>query len=126
LGLVEIVPVAEELIRSDPIKLPCFGPRLATLDFGWDHPSAAVDTASATRWKAPASHARPIQVGGPQHARRQCEVSRRLVSVEAGIMDMLDRMKSGRLRVFSTLTAWFEEFRLYHRSTARWSSCRTF
>lgn len=38
-------------------------------------------------------------VGGPQHARRECEVSRGLVSVEAGIMDILDRMKSGRCGV---------------------------
>ncbi|QEL19331.1 hypothetical protein PX52LOC_06399 [Limnoglobus roseus] len=35
--------------------------------------------------------------------------------VEAGIMEMLDRMQTGRLKVFSTLTEWFEEFRMYHR-----------
>lgn len=35
--------------------------------------------------------------------------------VEAGIMDMLDRMRTGRLKVFSTLGEWFEEFRMYHR-----------
>lgn len=35
--------------------------------------------------------------------------------VEAGIADMLDRMQTGRLRVFSHLNDWFEEFRLYHR-----------
>jgi len=34
---------------------------------------------------------------------------------EAGVMDMLDRMKTGRLFVFSNLSEWFEEFRLYHR-----------
>ena len=34
---------------------------------------------------------------------------------EAGVMDMLDRMQTGRLKVFSTLREWFEEFRLYHR-----------
>jgi hypothetical protein len=37
------------------------------------------------------------------------------VSVEAGLMEMLDRMQSGRFKVFSTLLPWFEEFRLYHR-----------
>ncbi|TIV89840.1 MAG: terminase, partial [Mesorhizobium sp.] len=41
------------------------------------------------------------------------------VSVEAGLMDMLDRMQSGRLKVFSTLAAWFEEFRLYHRKNGQ-------
>lgn len=36
-------------------------------------------------------------------------------SVEAGITEMFDRMQTGRFMVFSHLTEWFEEFRLYHR-----------
>lgn len=36
-------------------------------------------------------------------------------SVEAGVMDMLDRMQTGRWKVFSTCGGWFDEFRLYHR-----------
>ena len=39
--------------------------------------------------------------------------------VEAGLMDMLDRMHTGRLKVFSHLTEWFEEFRLYHRKDGK-------
>lgn len=35
--------------------------------------------------------------------------------LEAGILEMLERMQTGRLKVFSTLNEWFEEFRLYHR-----------
>lgn len=35
--------------------------------------------------------------------------------VEAGVSEMLTRMQTMRLRVFSHLTDWFEEFRLYHR-----------
>lgn len=35
--------------------------------------------------------------------------------VEAGVMEMLERMETGRLKVFSHLNDWFEEFRLYHR-----------
>ncbi len=35
--------------------------------------------------------------------------------VEAGIMMMLDRMKTGRLKVFSSCTGWLNEFRGYHR-----------
>jgi len=35
--------------------------------------------------------------------------------LEAGIMDMLDRMHTGRLKVFANLEQWFEEARLYHR-----------
>lgn len=36
-------------------------------------------------------------------------------SVEAGLMQMLDRMLSGRFKVFRTCGAWLEERRLYHR-----------
>lgn len=35
--------------------------------------------------------------------------------VEAGVSEMLQRMQTGRWRVFSTCSAWLEEFRLYHR-----------
>lgn len=35
--------------------------------------------------------------------------------VEAGILDMIDRMQTGRLKVFRTCTEWFEEYRMYHR-----------
>ena len=37
------------------------------------------------------------------------------VSVEAGLMDMPDRMQTGRFKVFKHLNDWWEEFRLYHR-----------
>ena len=37
------------------------------------------------------------------------------VSVEAGLMDMLTRMQTGKFKVFKELNDWFEEFRLYHR-----------
>lgn len=39
--------------------------------------------------------------------------------VEAGLMEMLDRMQTGRLKVFSTLNDWFEEFRMYHRKDGK-------
>jgi hypothetical protein len=35
--------------------------------------------------------------------------------LEAGISEMLDRMMTGRWKVFSTCALWLEEFRLYHR-----------
>lgn len=38
---------------------------------------------------------------------------------EAGIMEMLDRMRTGRLKVASTCSQWFEEFRLYHRKDGK-------
>ena len=36
-------------------------------------------------------------------------------SVEAGLMDMLDRMQTGRWKVFNTCGTWLEERRMYHR-----------
>lgn len=39
--------------------------------------------------------------------------------VEAGVMEMLERMQTGRLKVFSHLADWFEEFRMYHRKDGR-------
>lgn len=39
--------------------------------------------------------------------------------VEAGLMEMLERMMSGRFKVFSHLNEWFEEFRLYHRDNGK-------
>ena len=39
--------------------------------------------------------------------------------VEAGLMAMLDRMQTGRLKVFSHLNDWFDEFNLYHRADGK-------
>jgi phage terminase large subunit-like protein len=35
--------------------------------------------------------------------------------VEAGISEMLERMQTGRWKVFTTCAAWLAEFRMYHR-----------
>lgn len=40
-------------------------------------------------------------------------------SVEAGVMEMLDRMQTGRWKVFKTCTGWIDEFRLYHRKDGK-------
>jgi len=39
--------------------------------------------------------------------------------VEAGVLEMLDRMQTGRFKVFSHLSEFFEEFRLYHRKDGK-------
>jgi hypothetical protein len=41
------------------------------------------------------------------------------ISVEAGLMEMLTRMQTGRFKVFADLLNWFEEFRLYHRKDGK-------
>jgi hypothetical protein len=35
--------------------------------------------------------------------------------LEAGVSEMLERMETGRFKVFAHLEEWFAEFRLYHR-----------
>ena len=39
--------------------------------------------------------------------------------VEAGVLEILDLMKTGRWKVFSHLGDWFEEFRTYHRKDGK-------
>jgi Terminase RNaseH-like domain/Terminase large subunit, T4likevirus-type, N-terminal len=39
--------------------------------------------------------------------------------VEAGVNEMLDRMLTGRWKVFAHLNDWFDEFRMYHRKDGR-------
>lgn len=39
--------------------------------------------------------------------------------VEPALMEMLERFRTGRLKVFSNLTPWFEEFRRYHRKKGK-------
>ncbi len=159
LGSGRIFPVAEEEIAVAPFRLPAFWPRIGALDFGWDHPSAAVELAWDTEadvvyvtkairgsQQTPAMQAITLKPWGawlpwawPRDGRRETlegagiALARQYgehglnmlgshaqfpdgsVSVEAGLMDMLDRMQTGRFKVFSTLAEWFEEFRLYHR-----------
>ena len=40
-------------------------------------------------------------------------------AIEVGIMEMLQRMESGRFKVFSTQMDWFEELRMYHRKEGK-------
>jgi hypothetical protein len=159
LGSGRIFPVAEELIKVPPFMLPKYWPRIGALDFGWDHPSAAVELAWDTEsdivyvakchrasHQSPAMQAITLKPWGawlpwawPRDGRREtlegagialakqygehglnmlgthAQFSDGSVSVEAGIMEMLDRMQSGRFKVFDTLNDWFDEFRLYHR-----------
>lgn len=159
LGSGRIFPVAEDLIACEPFRLPRYWPRLGALDFGWDHPSAAIELAWDTEadvvhvskacrasqqtpamqtltlkpwgewlpWAWPrdgrretlegagVALARQYSAHGLNMLSRHAQFPDGSVSVEAGLMEMLDRMQSGRFKVFSTLLPWFEEFRLYHR-----------
>lgn len=159
LGSGRIFPIEEELITCAPFKIPPHWPRLCALDFGVDHPTAAVwlawdrDTDSVYVYDGyrnsggtVAAHAAAVRMKGktipvawPHDGLQRDKVSCRPLAeiykrdhglnmlphkaefegggygVEAGLAMMLDRMETGRFKVFSHLTQWFEEFRLYHR-----------
>jgi hypothetical protein len=163
LGSGRIFPLDEETLKVAPFRLPPFWPRIGALDFGWDHPSAAVeiafdrdtDTVYVTKayratQQSPAMQAislRPwgkwlpwawprdgnretLEGAGVALARQYREHGLNMldgharftdgsVSVEAGLMVMLDRMQTNRMYVFDTLVDWFEEFRLYHRADGK-------
>lgn len=164
-----IFPVAESRISCAAFSIPAIWPQLGALDFGWDHPTAAVKLAwdrdqdvvyitavYRQREATPIIHAAALKPWGErlpwawphdglQHDKGSgyqlaeqyrlqglqmlaenakfeertddTKVSR--TSVEAGLMEMLDRMQTGRLKVFSHLMEWFEEFRLYHRKDGK-------
>ncbi len=158
LGSGRVFPVVEELITVDPFAVPSHWAQIAALDFGWDHPTAAVQLAwdrdadvvyvgacYRMRERTPLEHCVSLTPWGehllwawPQDAYQRDKRAGGTLrddyqrhglnmlqshatfpdggnSVEAGIMDMLTRMQSGRLKVFSHLADWFDEFRMYHR-----------
>ncbi len=163
LGSGRIFPVAEEAISVAGFAIPAHWPQIGALDFGWDHPTAAVKLAwdrdadvvyvthaYRVREATPIMHAAALKPWGAflpwawphdglQHDKGSGEQLAELYrkqgmlmlperaqyegergsGVEAGLMDMLDRMESSRLRVFENLNDWFEEFRLYHRKDGR-------
>jgi len=49
------------------------------------------------------------------YARNGLKLTKADNAVEAGLMQMLERMQQGKLKVFNTLEAWKHEFRLYQR-----------
>lgn len=169
LGSGRIFPVAEEVIRENAIAMPAHWPRIAGMDFGYDHPTAVAwmawdrDTDTVhlydvyrVREATPVIHASAIRAkgawipvswphdgnndtaAGPNlaHQYRKLEVAMLPDkathppadgekegtggnSVEAGLMDMLDRMQTGRFKVAMHLNDWWEEYRLYHRKDGK-------
>lgn len=170
LGSGRIFPIPEEDIREPVLSLPKHWARIGGIDFGWDHPTAAVwlaydrdtDTVHVydcyrKREATPVIHAATINSKGKwipfawphdglQHDKgsgeQLAEQYRKLGvkmlkdkathapekgkpegsggnGVEAGLMDMLDRMQTGRFKVAAHLHDWFEEFRLYHRDEGK-------
>ena len=159
-----IFPVDESKIIIDPVEIKDHWPRIAAIDFGWDHPTAvvwcAVDRDEDVFYvydchreskASPSIHAQAIRsrphfipiayphdgnrrdsMGNPgladQYRNLGCNFllehfsnppalgdNKGSNSIEEGIMAMLQSMEAGNFKVFSTLSNWFEEFRMYHR-----------
>jgi phage terminase large subunit-like protein len=162
LGSGRVFPVAQDVIACEPIAIPKHWKRIGGMDFGWDHPFAAVEIAynadadvvyvtktyrqrettpiihaasikgwwRAMPWSWPHDGMNHEKGTGEQLAPQYKAQGLNLLperatfidggnSVEAGLMDMLERMQTGRLKVFSHLTDWFEEFNLYHRKDGK-------
>ena len=162
LGSGRIFPIEEASITVDPPDVPKHWAVIGGIDFGWDHPTAAVKIAwdrdadciyvvAAYRVKeqTPVIHAAALKAWGKnlnwswphdglQHDKGSGEQLAELYrqqglnllheratfqdgsnGVEAGLMEMLDRMQTGRLKVSKHLTDWFDEFRLYHRKDGK-------
>lgn len=166
MGSGKVFPLPWEFIAETPIQIPAYWRRLCAVDFGWDHPTAAIwlaydpDTDTihitdtyAVREQTPILHAAAIKARGvwipvawpfdglahepgsgktladlyrqqgvnmlPTHATHPPLPGKKEgtsgYSTEAGILDMIDRMQTGRLKVFSTLTAFKDEYDVYHR-----------
>jgi phage terminase large subunit-like protein len=164
LGSGRIFPVAEEVIREPTlIHIPTHWKQIIGIDFGWDHPTAAVrllwdETADCIHVvnvyrqseAVPILHAAAIKpwgdwipvswphdghvhdkgsgietaaqyraLGLKMNSDHSCFPDKRGNGVEAGLMDMLQRMQTGRFKVDENLAQWFEEFRMYHRKDGK-------
>ena len=160
MGTGMVYQIAEERLKVDPFVIPSYYRKLVGIDFGIDHPFAAVwgaydtehDIIYVTRTYlesgvTPPIHCAAIKAGGRDipvtypHDGDNTEkgTGDSLISlyedelniigkyglqatgnkVEPGIMDLYDRMQTGRFKVFSTCSEWFKEFRRYHRKAGK-------
>lgn len=164
LGEGRIFQVAEEMIAEKPLaEIPDHWKQIVGLDFGWNHPTAAVrlvydpendviHLVSAYRQskETPIIHAASIKPWGlwlpvawPRDGLQTDKGSgeqlaaiyrqqglkllteyaqfpdKRGVGVEAGLLEMVQRMQTGRFKVDVTLDKWWEEFRMYHRKEGK-------
>lgn len=158
LGSGLVFPVARSVISCDPFPVPAYWPALGGLDFGWDHPTAAVKlrwdkdadviyvtNAYRRQRETPVIHAAAVKPWGVdllwawphdglQHDKQSGEQTAQAyrnqglkmlpdratfedgtAGLEAGITLMLERMQTGRFKVFSHLNDWWDEFMGYHR-----------
>jgi len=168
-----VFPIPEEQLSVTSFTIPDHWPRIAGIDFGYDHPTAVIwcayDPEEESTYiydcyrmsKAPPSthasaiKARPgfIPIAWPHDGNRKDSMGNPGLaeqyraqgcnflpfhfenppaigetkggnSVEVGIMEIYQRMSNNKFFVFSHLSDWFEEFRMYHRKDTKIVSLR--
>lgn len=161
LGEGHVFPIEAKDITVEAFPIPKYWPVLGGMDFGFDHPFAAIKMAwdrdddciyvtnAYKETKAtPIVHSGSIKPWGEipwawphdghvhdKGSGEQLSAQYRAhglkmlpshstfpdgtMSFEAGIMEMLERMQTQRLKVFAHLGQWFEEFGLYHRKDGK-------
>lgn len=162
LGSGRIYPIVEDEVFIKQFEIPRHFKRLGAMDFGYDHPFAAVELAydpdndiiyviRAYRAKEqlPPVHAATLRAWGSwlpwawphdglQHEKgsgiqikeNYADTGLKMMmeqasheeggnSVEAGILDLLERMITGRLKIFDHLDDVRQELRLYHRDKGK-------
>lgn len=162
LGSGRIFPVAEaDYVIPATFTIPDEWPQLVGMDFGWDHPTAAVRLAHdrtkdviyvvdeyRQSEQSPAYHASAIRRWGdlpvmwprdgyvhdPRSGMTTADLYRQEglrmwhesatfkeggYGTEDGIMEMLDRMRTGRWKVLETCVRWREEAGTYHRKKGK-------
>lgn len=163
-GSGKVFPVAREKIEYEGVQLQPHWAHIVGMDFGWDHPTAAVWLAwdrdldvvyIYNIYRKSQTDAQTNGIGimrtsgnakipvawphdgyqhdkgsGKQLAELYKDVGLNMLpdhakfddgsnGVEAGVMQMLDRMHNGKLKVAKHLEEWFEEFDLYHREDGK-------
>lgn len=174
LGSGRIFPLPDEAVWETQVQILPHWRRICGLDFGWDHPTAAVwlaydadndvvhvYDAHRLREATPAVHSLSIKARGDwipvawphdglqndkgsgealakQYRNLDVKMLKQKAthppdrdaippqkegeggnSVEVGLIEMMERMQTGRLKVAKHLNDWFEEFRLYHREDGK-------
>jgi hypothetical protein len=80
-----------------------------TAPWAWPHDGLQHDKGSGKQLAA------AVPRRGPDLTAEHATFDDETFGVEAGVMQMLERMLTGRWKVLANLAPWWEEFRVYHR-----------
>lgn len=168
LGSGVIFPVTDDSLLIDPFPIPAHYKLIAGVDFGYDHPFAAVllawdsetdiiyvireyrvsqatpiiHAATLREWSMTQAGSWPLPIAWPHDGLQHDKGSGEQLAeqyrkqglkmlperatfadgtngVEAGLLEMLSRMQTGKWKVFRTCPLWMEEKRLYHREDGK-------